>query len=375
MHIYLDNAATTPVDKEVIEAMTPYFDNVFGNPSSIHSHGRQARSAIENARKTVARLLNCSPSEIFFTSGATEADNLAIKGSVFSLGIKNIITSPIEHHAVLHSAEWLHKKQFAHMHLTPIDSDGSVDLNKIEDLLKQNPKSLVSLMHGNNEIGNMTDVMAVSILCKQYNALFHSDTVQTIGHFPINLQKLEIDFLVGSAHKFHGPKGIGFIYVNAKNKIESIAHGGSQERNMRGGTENIAGAVGLAKALEIAYRDMDHKRKDLNELKKFFIESLKDSLPGISFNGQCLVENSLPHVISIATPHHEVNEMLLFNLDIEKISVSGGSACTSGAIAASHVLNALKIDENCGVIRFSLSKNNTREEISRTVSVLHNLFS
>ncbi|MBC7389335.1 MAG: cysteine desulfurase [Opitutaceae bacterium] len=374
MHIYLDNAATTPIEKEVLEAMAPYFGHAFGNPSSIHSHGRQARSAIENARKTVARLLNCSPSEIFFTSGATEADNLALTGSVFSLGIKNIITSPIEHHAVLHTAEWLDKKSFSKMHLVDINEKGNVRMESLENLLSENPGCLVSLMHGNNEIGNMLNLQEVSGLCIKYNALFHSDTVQTIGHFPFDLQKVKLDFLVGSAHKFHGPKGIGFIYINAQNKIEPIIHGGSQERNMRGGTENVAGAVGLAKALEIACQDIDSKRNYLTELKTHFIQKLKQEIPGIEFNGDCLSEFSLPHVISITTPKHEVNEMLLFNLDIEKISVSGGSACTSGAVAGSHVLNALGIEEDRGVVRFSLSKYNTLEEIDRTVFMLAGFF-
>lgn len=374
MHIYLDNAATTFIDKEVVEAMTPYLGSAFGNPSSIHSHGRQARSAIENARKTVARLLNCSPSEIFFTSGATEADNQALTGSIFSLGIKNIITSPIEHHAVLHTAEWLDKRGFVKMHLVDINEKGEISLGKLEELLSENSGCIVSLMHGNNEIGNMLNLHEVSGLCKKYNSLFHSDTVQTICYYPFDLQKLKIDLLVGSAHKFHGPKGIGFIYINAENKIEPIIHGGSQERNMRGGTENVAGAVGLAKAMEIACQDIDSKRNNLILLKTHFIQKLKQEIKGIEFNGDCLSENSLPHVISITTPKHEVNEMLLFNLDIEKISVSGGSACTSGAAAGSHVLNALGIEEDRGVVRFSLSKYNTLEEIDRTVSVLAGLF-
>ncbi len=373
MHIYLDNAATTPVDKEVIEAMLPYFETAFGNPSSIHSHGRQARSAIENARKTVAKLLNCSPSEIFFTSGATEADNLALTGSVFSLDIKNIITSSIEHHAVLHTAEWLDNNGFVKIHLVELNKKGIVSLKSLEKILAANSGCLVSLMHGNNEIGNMLDLHEVSFLCKKHNALLHSDTVQTIGHFPFDLQKLKIDFLVGSAHKFHGPKGIGFIYINSENKIGPIIHGGSQERNMRGGTENIAGAVGLARALEIANQDMEVKRSELVSLKSYFIARLKE-IVNLEFNGDCLSQNSLPHVISISTPKHEVNEMLLFNLDIEKISVSGGSACTSGAVAGSHVLNALGIEEDRGVIRFSLSKYNTVQEIDQTIAVLQRLF-
>lgn len=375
MRIYLDNAATTPLDPQVLQAMMPYLDTYFGNPSSIHTHGREARTAIENARKTIAKLLKCSPSEIFFTSGATEADNTALIGSVFSLGVKHIITSPIEHHAVLHTAEWLQQKGFAHVHLLRLDEKGRVDLSHLEELLSTHQNVLVSLMHGNNEIGNMTDIAKVSLLCKQSGALFHSDTVQTIGLYPIDLQQTEIDFIVGSAHKFHGPKGVGFLYINAKNRIEAFMHGGAQERNMRGGTENVAGIVGLAKALELAYAEMEEKRLKISSLKRQLIYRLKQNLADILFNGDCLSEEqSLCHVVSIATPKHEGNEMLLFNLDIEKISISGGSACTSGASAGSHVLSEIGVDPERGAIRFSLSKYSTEEEIERTVQVLVRLF-
>jgi len=375
MRIYLDNAATTPLDPAVLKAMLPYLETYFGNPSSIHTQGREARTAVENARKTIAKLLKCSPSEIFFTSGATEADNTALIGSVFSLGVKHIITSPIEHHAVLHTAEWLQKKGFAEMHLLRLDEMGRVDLTHLESLLQQYKGALVSLMHGNNEIGNMTDIAKVSVLCKQYGGFFHSDTVQTIGLYPIDLQKLEIDFIVGSAHKFHGPKGVGFIYINAKNKIEAFVHGGAQERNMRGGTENVSGIVGLAKALEMAYAEMDEKRLKIGSLKRLLAHRLIQTIPNILFNGDCMnEEQSLCHVLSISTSKHEGNEMLLFNLDIEKISISGGSACTSGASAGSHVLNEIGIDPDRGAIRFSMSKYSTEEEIERTVQVLARLF-
>jgi cysteine desulfurase len=375
MRIYLDNAATTPLDPTVQEAMMPYLQTHFGNPSSIHTHGREARTAVENARKTVAKLLKCSPSEIFFTSGATEADNTALIGSVFSLDVKHIITSPIEHHAVLHTAEWLHKKGLAKMHLVKTDAKGHVDLNHLEELLQNHPNALVSLMHGNNEIGNLTDIGRVSALCRQRQAYFHSDTVQTIGLYPTDLQKLDIDFIVGSAHKFHGPKGVGFLYINGNNKIEPHLHGGSQERNMRGGTENVAGIVGLAKALELAYTEMESKKAQLFALKSGMIHKLKQAIPDILFNGDCLSEEtSLSHVLSISTPVHEVNEMLLFNLDIAKISVSGGSACTSGVNTGSHVLNHLALDPNRGAIRFSFSKYTTEEEIDKTVEVFKRLF-
>lgn len=376
MRIYLDNAATTPLDPLVLEAMLPHLEHNFGNPSSIHSHGREARSAVENARKTVARLLKCSPSEIFFTSGATEADNMAIMGAVFSVGIQHIITSPIEHHAVLHTAQWLDKKGFAKVHYVQLDASGHVDFESLESLLKEFPKALVILMHGNNEVGNVTDIQQVSKICRQYGALFHSDTVQTIGHYSIDLQALDIDFLVASAHKFHGPKGVGFVYINGKSKIESIIHGGTQERNMRGGTENVAGIVGLAKALELAYQKMDENKAHIRSIKQRMIETLQVSISDLLFNGDCLSESrSLDHVLSVATPVHESNDMLLFNMDIEKISISGGSACTSGATAASHVLEALNVDPDRGVIRFSFSKYTTFEEIDRVVGVLARLYS
>jgi cysteine desulfurase len=375
MRIYLDNAATTPVDPNVFAVMSPFLEQHFGNPSSIHSHGREARTAIENARKAIAKLLHCSSSEIFFTSGATEADNMAIMGSIFSLGVQHIITSPIEHHAVLHTAEWWQKKGSITLHLVQLDNKGHVDLLHLESLLTEYPHALVSLMHGNNEIGNMNDLQKISTLCRRHQAYFHSDTVQTIGLYPLHLQHLDIDFIVGSAHKFHGPKGVGFIYIKAQNKIDAFVHGGAQERNMRGGTENVAGIVGMAKALELAYAEMEEKRAHISRLKQNLIHRLQEEIPEVFFNGDCLSETqSLAHIVSISTPENDVNEMLLFNLDIEGISISGGSACTSGATAGSHVLQEIGVPQERGAIRFSLSKYSTKEEIERTVKVLANLF-
>ncbi len=257
MKVYFDNAATTQLDAEVLEAMLPLLTEQFGNPSSIHSHGRSVRSAIERARKAVAGLLHAAPAEIFFTSGGTEADNTAIRCSIDTFGLTHAITSPVEHHAVLHTLEHLHKQGQVHLSLVRLDEKGSVDMEHLEELLRTNPRSLVSLMHGNNEIGNLLDLQAVGDLCEQYNAIFHSDTVQTMGHYRHDLQALKAQFIVGAAHKFHGPKGVGFLYVRPGTRIMPFVHGGSQERNMRGGTENVYGIVGLAKALEIAYRDMD----------------------------------------------------------------------------------------------------------------------
>ena len=375
MRVYLDNAATTPLDKEVFEAMAPFMLEHFGNPSSIHWHGRQVRSAIEGARRTVANLLHASPSEIFFTSCGTEADNTAIISTSRSLGIKHVITTKMEHHAVLHSVECLEKNDGVKVSYLKHDERGNLDLNHLEELLATNGKTLVSIMHANNEIGNLNDIQAIGEICKKHDAVFHSDTVQTMGHYQHDLQKLPINFLVGSAHKFHGPKGVGFLYVNGDVKIQPFMHGGSQERNMRGGTENVYGIIGLAKALEIAYRDMEAHQKHIQSLKDRMIGQLKAQMEDVRFNGNSeFAEKSLYTVLNISLPPSEMNEMLLFNLDINKISASGGSACTSGANAASHVLQALGADPARGAVRFSFSKYNTIEEIDYAAAALAKMY-
>ncbi len=375
MRVYLDNAATTPLDKEVLDAMLPYMTDFYGNPSSIHSHGREVRAAIEKARKSIAQLLHTSPAEIFFTSGGTEADNTAIRCSIEALGIKHAISSPIEHHAVSHTLEALQKNGKIELHLVEVDAKGYVNLAHLEELLQQYPKSLVSLMHANNEIGNVTDLVKTGVLCRQYGALFHSDTVQTMGHYRHDLQALPVDFIVGSAHKFHGPKGVGFLYINARNKIQPFIHGGSQERNMRGGTENVYGIIGLAKALEIAYRDMDEHQQHIQSLKSRMIERLQQEIEDISFNGDPVNSaQSLYTVLNVSLPPAEVSEMLLFNLDIHKISASGGSACTSGSEIGSHVLRALNANPERASVRFSFSKNNTMEEVDYVVSALAEMY-
>jgi cysteine desulfurase len=375
MHIYLDNAASTALDKEVLDTMLPYLESYIGNPSSIHAQGREARSAIEKARKSVANLLNVSPSEIFFTSGGTEADNLAIISGIRSLGIKHALTSPIEHHAVLHSLEYLRKNGEIELSLVDLDENGQLIPESLEKHLQKNKNTFVSLMHGNNEIGNLNDLFTISELCRKYNAVFHSDTVQTVGNYIHDLQKLDIDFIVGSAHKFHGPKGVGFIYINSRNKIAPLIHGGAQERNIRGGTENLYGIVGLAKALEISYRDMQKNREHILVLKKELITRLKNELPGIIFNGNSAdLEKSLYTVLNISTPKHEINEMLLFNMDINKNSVSGGSACASGSDIGSHVLRFLNADHERGHVRFSFCKYNTVAEVHLVVDTLKRLF-
>lgn len=368
MRVYFDNAATTPLDKEVLEAMLPVLQNEYGNPSSIHGHGRTVRTLIEESRKKVAALLNVTPSEIFFTSGGTEADNMALRCGVEHLGVKSIITSPIEHHAVLHTAQDLAESGKAALHLVQIQPNGHINYEHLEQLMKDNPKSLVSLMYGNNEIGNLLDVDKVSALCKEYDCYFHCDTVQAIGHYPIDLEEVNIHFLAGAAHKFNGPKGIGFIYINNSLKIKPFITGGSQERNMRGGTENVYGIVGLAKAFEVANRDCTEKKAHILSLKNYMIERLKAEIPGIAFNGGCTSENSLYTVINVSFPPSKVSGMMLFRMDMEGISCSGGSACSSGSDVGSHVLRALNASPERANVRFSFGKQNTKEEVDFAVA-------
>src|ERR1700750_2453628 len=346
MRIYFDNAATTSLDPVVLDAMMPYLTTHFGNPSSIYSYGRETRLAVENARKTVAKILGANPGEIFFTSGGTESTNMAINAAINDLGCERIITSPIEHHATLHTVEHLHHQKNIELEFVKILPNGHIDINDLERLLSSsNKKTLVTLMHANNEIGNITDINAVGELCKKYNAVFHSDTVQTVGHFPFNLHSMPVDFINGAAHKFHGPKGIGIIYISEKNKIKPFIQGGAQERNMRAGTENIYGIVGFAKALEIATANHDEDSKHIIELKNYMKEQLLKNIPGVYFNGDH-AGKSLYTVLSVAFPKTEKSEMLLFNLDINNICASGGSACTSGADAGSHVIRAITNNPN-----------------------------
>ncbi|HSZ25735.1 MAG TPA: cysteine desulfurase family protein [Cytophagaceae bacterium] len=374
MRVYLDNAATTPIDKQVIEVMLPYMQDYFGNPSSIHTHGREVRAALDKARKTVAGYLNAATSEIFFTSGGTEADNTAILSGIRSNRLKHVITSPIEHHAVLHTVEALVKAGEVKCSFVKLKEKGEIDLEHLEELLTSNSGSFVSLMHGNNEIGNILNLEAVAALCKHYNALFHSDTVQTMGHYPFDLQKCAPDFIVASAHKFHGPKGAGFLYINANTKIDPYIHGGGQERNMRGGTENVYGIVGLAKAMELSYSEMEAQKKYILLLKERMINGLKELIPSVKFNGQSeMLHDSLYTILNVAIPDTDQDDMLLFNLDINKISASAGSACASGTSIGSHVLQAIKADENYGHIRFSFSKFNTEEEIDYVLEKLKGL--
>lgn len=370
MQVYLDNAATTPLDPEVIQVMVATMQNDFGNPSSIHTHGRQVKTIIERSRKTIANLLHASPSEIFFTSGGTEADNMAIVRSIEGFGITHAITSPIEHHAVLHTLEELEKEGKIHLDILNLTEEGHIDLQHLESLLQQNPRTFVSIMQANNEIGNLTDLQRVSEICQRYNAVLHSDTVQTMGHYPHNLSELKIDFITGAAHKFHGPKGVGFLYINGKNKIKPLIFGGAQERNMRGGTENVYGIVGLAKALELAYQDMETHRTHIQNLKDYMIDELKKAIPNIKFNGCIDPSRALYTVLNVSLPCTNMSDVLLFNLDIMGISASGGSACSSGSDIGSHVLKGIQADSDRPSVRFSFSKWNTKDEIDYVVSKL-----
>lgn len=364
MKVYLDNAATTALDEEVFEAMKPYMLEHFGNPSSTHSHGRLVRAGIEKARKQIADLLNTTPGEIFFTSGGTEADNAIINCSVDTYALKHAITSRIEHHAVLHPLENLERLGKIKLSYVNVDGNGCVDYDHLNELLVDNSQSLVSLMHANNEIGNITDIERVGMMCREHKTIFHSDTVQTMGHYQHNMAELPLNAATGAGHKFHGPKGAGFMYIDKRNRIHPFIHGGGQERNMRGGTENVYGIIGTTKALEIAYRDMESHHNYIQGLKDRMITKLQAAIPEIHFNGDSAdADKSLYTVLNLCLPASEDNDMLLFNLDINGISASGGSACSSGASKGSHVLAELDRDENRGAIRFSFSKYNTPEDI------------
>lgn len=371
MTVYFDNAATTPLDPEVFEAMKPFLLEDFGNPSSTHAHGRKVKAAIESSRKRIAELLKCTPGEIIFTSGGTEADNAIITSAVQSFKLKNIILSPVEHHAVLHTVAHLSDQGTVQTHFVDLDDKGYVNLSRLEDLLRAHPNALVTLMHANNEIGNVLDMERVGALCEIHQAYFHSDAVQAVGHYQHDLSSIKVHGLTAAAHKFHGPKGVGFMFIRKNRKIAPFMHGGAQERNMRGGTENVYGIVGMAKALEIAYRDMDKHVRHIRGLKQRMIDKLKATIPGVSFHGDSAnVEESLYTVLNVSLPESDQNDMLLFSLDLQGISASGGSACSSGATTGSHVLASLYPGSKRGAVRFSFSKFNTEAEIDFVVAKL-----
>jgi cysteine desulfurase len=371
--IYFDNAATTSLDPGVLETMMPYLVEKFGNPSSIYSYGRETKMAIEQSRKSVAKILNAHPAEIFFTSGGTESSNTAITAAVRDLGCTHIITSVIEHHATLHTVENLDAQGLVKVSHVKLLSNGHIDLEHLEKLLvATQEKTLVTLLHANNEIGNMLDIHAVGNLCKEFNAIFHCDTVQTVGHFPFDLRNTPVHFITGAAHKFHGPKGVGILYINENIRIKPLLQGGGQERNMRAGTENIYGIVGFAKALELATASFDEDSTYIGSIKKYMHDTLKKNIPGVEFNGD-FFGKSLYTLLSVNLPKTEKSEMLLFNMDIHNICASGGSACASGVEQGSHVIRAVNNNPSQVTVRFSFCKNNTVAEVDIVVAGLQEM--
>lgn len=372
--VYFDSAATTQLRPEIIEKMTQVMQQCYGNASSTHSFGRSAKAMIEQARKTVAKYLNVSASEIVFTSGGTEADNLALLSAVRDLGVKKIITSRIEHHAVLYTVQQLEKEYGINVEYVDLDNAGHVDYNHLESLLQSSQKTLVSLMHVNNEVGNILDIAKVSKLCKANNAMFHSDTVQSVGHFKLDLQELAIDFMAVSGHKFHGPKGVGFAFIRKNSGLKPLIFGGEQERGYRAGTEAVHNIVGLEEALKLSYENLEEESAYITDLKKYFIEKLELNFPGVSFNGSSAdFEKSTYTVLNVCLPiAPEKGPILLFQLDLKGIACSKGSACQSGSAKGSHVLSQILSDEDMQKpsIRFSFSKYNTKEEIDYVIEVL-----
>ncbi len=367
MRVYLDNASTTPMHEEVIHKMTEIMRDIYGNPSSIHQHGRKAKSIIEQSRKTVAKIINASIGEVFFTSSATEAHNMILIKSVEDLGVQRIISSPTEHHCILHTLDHLHGCDTA---MLSVDHEGTLDYTQLESLLKDsNKKTLVSIMHGNNEIGTMADVNRIGQLCHQYGARFHCDTVQTMGKYPIDVQQSKIHFLAGSAHKFHGPKGVGFVFISNENMLSPFIHGGAQERNMRAGTENLIGIAGLAVALEIANENMMAWREKVSTLRSEFKDGLDRFFDDIKYNGR-QDDMFLHHVLSVSFPPGPKVDLLVMNLDIAGISASSGSACSAGIEEDSHVIQAIGHPPDRKTIRFSFSDMNTMEEIQYTIEKL-----
>ena len=374
MKVYLDNAATTPIASEVIDEIQPYLSNYFGNPSSTHAFGRKTKNAIEINRKKIADLIQAKNNEIIFTSGGTEADNMALRCAVYDLNVKRIITTKIEHHAVLHTAECLRDHQNVELIFLATDHNGNPDLVQLESIVNDKVNTLVTLMHANNEIGTLLPLNNVADICAKHDHVyFHSDTVQTMGHYTFNLTETPIDFLTCSAHKLHGPKGVGFLYVNHKINLNPLITGGSQERKNRGGTENLYGIVGLGKAMEMAYEDLTSHKKHIQDLKSFMKEELKKIDDRIKFNGETSPEKSLYTVLNVCFPADICNSMLLFSLDIHGIAASGGSACSSGSNQGSHVLAELPHQEDCQSVRFSFSRFNTQEDVEFTLEKIRSI--
>jgi cysteine desulfurase len=377
-NIYFDNAATTPLRNEVIESMTQVMKSTFGNASSTHNYGRLSKALIEKSRKTIASFLNCSASEIVFTSGGTEADNLVLRSAVKDVNVIRIITSKIEHHAILHTIEALVDEFNITVDYVSLDKYGSVDVSHLDELLKSSTdKTLVSLMHVNNEIGNKLNLKSVAELCKTYNALFHSDAVQSVGHYTLDLQIIPVDFLAASAHKFHGPKGVGFAFIRKNSGLKASIFGGEQERGYRAGTEAIHNIVGMEEALRLSYVNLEKERNDISDLKQYFIQQLQKEIPNVSFNGNCLdAENSAYNILNVRLPMTpEKGAMLHFQLDLRGIACSKGSACQSGSNQNSHVLTQILSPSEIlqPSVRFSLSVFNTKDEVDYVVDVLKSL--
>lgn len=370
MQVYLDNAATTPMDIQVIEKMTETMHDVFGNASAIHSQGRKARAEVELARKSIARLLNCEGNEIVFTGSGTEADNMALRCAANDLNVKHIITSKIEHKAVLDTAKELDIKGIVEAHYVNIDVMGRADLSHLSELAEKYPGALISLMHANNEIGTLNDIKAISKIAREHDCYFHTDTVQTVGHYKVDLKELDVDFITCSAHKFHGPKGCGFLYKNKALRIKPIVTGGSQESKMRAGTENVTGIAGLAKALEIANRNIEVKIDTVSRLKEYFKDQITKKIDGICFNGDTSTDGGLYTVLNVSLPPSDNASTLLFQLDMNGICASGGSACNSGAVGDSHVLEGINHPKDRSAVRFSFSKFTTHEEIDYAIDKL-----
>lgn len=374
MEVYFDNAATTPMRAEVISAMHEVMQTAYGNPSSTHGFGRAAKALLENARKSIAAHFNASAQEIIFTSGGTESDNMILRCAVKDLGVTTIISSPLEHHAILHALDQL-KAEGVTVHYVDHDANGELKYEHLETLLAQDTtKKLVTLMYVNNEIGNLLDVGRVGALCKEYSALFHSDAVQSVGHFKMDMQELPMDFFSAAAHKFHGPKGVGFSFVRKQTQIKPFILGGAQERGLRAGTESVHNVVGMQKALDIAYAQLEEERSHILELKSRFITELKALFPDVQFNGKCSnMDASTYTVVNVGLPVPEDKAALLdFHLDLKGVACSKGSACQSGSGKGSHVIGALqqKGSSDLPALRFSFSGFNTEAEVAYVMEVL-----
>ena len=376
--VYLDNAATTAILPEVVNTMTEVLTNTFGNPSSTHNYGRNAKAIVEQARKTIAKQLNVSSSEIIFTSGGTEADNLILQSAVKDLGVKTIITTKIEHHAVLNTIIYLSEHYDVEIIYLDLDENGQINYSQLGEFLKSKDNVLVSLMHVNNEIGNILDIKKVANLCQENKALFHSDTVQSIGHYNLDLQDIKVDFAAVSAHKFHGPKGVGFAFIRKNSGLHPIIFGGEQERGQRAGTEALHNIAGLETAFKIAYQNLETDKTYITNLKSYCLKQLKKQIPSVKFNGLSdTIENSAYTIINMRLPEISKDAtMVQFHLDLKGIACSRGSACQSGSTKNSHVLEAILAKEALkkASLRVSFSKFNTKEDVDYLVDVLKELF-